>query len=227
MKTCNKCNLTKPLTDFNKRVISKDGYRNECKSCKSIASKKYHIKNQADRCEKSRKYRKDNKEYLIGYHKEYNVKNKESRLSKKKIYSDANKDKRKAYVASNKEKIAKTSREYYIENIEKARKYREENKERRNELVKKWSKTDNGKASILSSFAKRRALQKGTSVNNTDHENYLIRCVYVFSRFKSKVTGIEHHVDHKHPISKGGNHHPSNLQILTATENLSKGARVA
>ena len=35
-------------------------------------------------------------------------------------------------------------------------------------------------------------------------------------------TGIEHHVDHIQPLSKGGEHLFVNLQILTAEENLSK-----
>lgn len=36
---------------------------------------------------------------------------------------------------------------------------------------------------------------------------------------------IMFHVDHIIPVSKGGKHHPDNLQILTAFDNLSKGAK--
>ena len=35
---------------------------------------------------------------------------------------------------------------------------------------------------------------------------------------------MEHHVDHIKPVSKGGSNHPDTLQILTAEENLRKGA---
>jgi hypothetical protein len=42
----------------------------------------------------------------------------------------------------------------------------------------------------------------------------------------SEETGILHHVDHIIPISKGGKHHPNNLQILTATENIRKSNKV-
>ena len=37
-----------------------------------------------------------------------------------------------------------------------------------------------------------------------------------------KKTGLEHHVDHLHPLSLGGEHRLFNLQILPAKENLSK-----
>lgn len=33
-KTCNKCNIKKDISHFNKRKDSKDGYRNECIECK-------------------------------------------------------------------------------------------------------------------------------------------------------------------------------------------------
>lgn len=39
-------------------------------------------------------------------------------------------------------------------------------------------------------------------------------------------TGIQHEVDHIHPIVKGGKHHEKNLQVLTITENRSKGAKL-
>ena len=36
MKTCSKCKITKELIDFEKRVDSKDGYRNYCRTCKNF-----------------------------------------------------------------------------------------------------------------------------------------------------------------------------------------------
>ena len=49
--------------------------------------------------------------------------------------------------------------------------------------------------------------------------------IYKRSRSLSEETGIEHHVDHIKPLAAGGRHHPKNLQILTATENLKKGSK--
>ncbi len=40
----------------------------------------------------------------------------------------------------------------------------------------------------------------------------------------AKETGIQHHVDHIIPVSRGGWHHHENLQVLPASINVSKGA---
>ena len=53
-----------------------------------------------------------------------------------------------------------------------------------------------------------------------EHERILL--IYKECARITEETGILHHVDHIYPISKGGKHHPDNLQILTATENIRK-----
>lgn len=45
MKTCRKCNLTKPLEFFNKKAASKDGYTLCCKTCKKEDAKARYDKN--------------------------------------------------------------------------------------------------------------------------------------------------------------------------------------
>ena len=48
--------------------------------------------------------------------------------------------------------------------------------------------------------------------------------IYIEARELTKSTGVIHHVDHIKPLAAGGKHHPKNLQIITAKENLQKGA---
>ena len=72
----------------------------------------------------------------------------------------------------------------------------------------------------------RDAMKRGAFPENlTPSEQKEIIRIYEKSRRILDQTGIEHHVDHIKPLSKGGRHHPSNLQILTAEENLKKGAK--
>ena len=37
---------------------------------------------------------------------------------------------------------------------------------------------------------------------------------------------IRYHVDHIAPLARGGQHHPNNLQVINASDNIRKGARV-
>ena len=60
----------------------------------------------------------------------------------------------------------------------------------------------------------------------TEEEHQRILEIYKECARITEETGILHHVDHIHPISKGGKHHPDNLQILTATENIRKGNKL-
>tara|TARA_B100001059_G_scaffold231177_1_gene266550 strand:- start:42 stop:497 length:456 start_codon:yes stop_codon:yes gene_type:complete len=56
----------------------------------------------------------------------------------------------------------------------------------------------------------------------TKEENECILTLYRECAKLTETTGVLHHVDHIYPISKGGLHHPDNLQILTARENIRK-----
>lgn len=70
------------------------------------------------------------------------------------------------------------------------------------------------------------AMQKKASVGLTEIERQEILAIYRRRKILSEVTGILHHVDHILPLSRGGLHHPSNLQVIPALLNLRKGARV-
>lgn len=73
---------------------------------------------------------------------------------------------------------------------------------------------------------RRDAMRRGAYPEDlTPKERREIIAIYDRSRELSIQTGIEHHVDHIKPLAKGGRHHPDNLQILTAAENLKKGAK--
>ena len=70
--------------------------------------------------------------------------------------------------------------------------------------------------------ATRRAREKDAYVKLTEEEDAQVRELYAERDRLTQETGIQHHVDHIKPLAKGGIHHPDNLQVLTATENLKK-----
>jgi 5-methylcytosine-specific restriction endonuclease McrA len=72
----------------------------------------------------------------------------------------------------------------------------------------------------------RDAMRRGAYPEDlTSEERIQIIKIYDEAKKISLRTGIAHHVDHIKPLAKGGRHHPSNLQIITAEENLKKGSK--
>lgn len=72
----------------------------------------------------------------------------------------------------------------------------------------------------------RDAIKRGAFTEKLTKKDKLeISEIYKEARRLTKETGTLYHVDHIKPLAAGGRHHQSNLQIITATENLSKGAK--
>ena len=158
-------------------------------------------------------YREANKESLAAKKKAYREANKEKIASKDKAYREANKDKKKAYREANKEKIAAKLKAYKEANKEKItaqnKAYGEANKEKRNAHT-----------------AKRRARKLNQTPDLNIAEKVEIESMYLYNRiFNAVMPKKEWHVDHIEALANGGLHHPSNLQVLTKHDNLSKGAR--
>jgi 5-methylcytosine-specific restriction endonuclease McrA len=87
-----------------------------------------------------------------------------------------------------------------------------------------WKKPTKAQARRRSKRRRSRIL-KG-SLNNTPEDNKIIAVIYETCRRITKCMGLPFHVDHIYPISRGGKHHPSNLQILPAKLNLKKKSKI-
>jgi len=71
----------------------------------------------------------------------------------------------------------------------------------------------------------RDAIERGAFRERLSKKEKLeISKIYQQAQKQSEDSGTEYHVDHIKPLAAGGRHHSSNLQILTAQENLKKGA---
>lgn len=59
MKTCSRCHVEKPLTEFNRSKYAKDGVRSQCKACMTIERDRLrsHYKEWREQPERKAKYR--------------------------------------------------------------------------------------------------------------------------------------------------------------------------
>jgi len=57
-------------------------------------------------------------------------------------------------------------------------------------------------------------------------EQAQVKAIYRLRVALTRATGITYHVDHRIPLAKGGKHHPDNLWVIPAVENLRKGAKL-
>lgn len=63
-------------------------------------------------------------------------------------------------------------------------------------------------------------------VHLNEEEKARVEYFYWLAKDLKMITGEPHEVDHIRPISKGGKHHPDNLQVLPRVVNRSKGNKV-
>lgn len=212
-KLCNKCNNIKSITLFYKDKTKKDGIDCYCKECKNIIIKQRYDLNKDKYIQKSRKYRENNPEKTKEINKNSKYKNKE----KIKIYN-------KEYKALNKQKLKEQKKEWVLNNKEKhlefKRKWQRNNRKKR--LYSGQSKENN----IISkkNYKHRRRIQEKGGVSLLELKKLL---------FSSKVCywcnislkGLNPHVDHYVPLSKGGTHTLDNIVISCPTCNLTKNAK--
>jgi hypothetical protein len=148
-KTCTKCGVEKPFSEFNKdkrnnkdKCNKKTGLRSQCKICQ----KQYRQNNKEKITEIARQWQQNNKEKVAEYHRRYCQNNKEKVAEQKRKYQQNNKEKvaeyHRRYCQNNKEKVAEQKRKYQQKNKEKIaerlRQYRQDNKEKITEQRKKW-----------------------------------------------------------------------------------------
>ena len=173
-------------------------------------------------------------------------KNLEDKRAFQKVYYEKNKEKiqarSKAWAIENREKSNASKREYELRNLEEIRKtrkkYREKNKEKIQARSKAWyeankqkikeygqayRKANKDKRTKLEAI--RRALKFRATIRLTELDKFVINEMYSLAQLRTEQTGFLWHVDHIVPLTKGGLHKPTNLQVVPASWNQSKGNR--
>jgi len=130
----------------------------------------------------------------------------------------------KKWRQNNPDKCLEQQRDWSKRNPQKRREYSRDwavrNPEKRSKILSEWRRNNPQKANSYT--ANRRALKRFTPIMmHRDH----IKMMEVFYQQSSRVsscTGIQHNVDHVIPLTKGGYHIPSNLQVLPKKINQKK-----
>lgn len=137
------------------------------------------------------------------------IRNKKDREQNPEKWKEYNKE----YYKTNRERVTKVNQEWRDKNIERVQ--LNLSRWRKNNLEKTRMYTANRKA----------AKKNATPAWVTEDDKFILREVYASARNKELSTGVEHHVDHVVPLQHEkvcGLHVWWNLQVLPASENLSK-----
>lgn len=131
------------------------------------------------------------------------------------------------YYERNRDKVIAKARECNARDPEARRAYMADNYEK-NKTARKarqaaWRRGN--PHAVRSQIATRRARKKNLAVELTNEQRADVIALYAKARALSELTGEPYHVDHIKPLSKGGLHHPDNLQVLRGVDNLRKGVR--
>ena len=146
--------------------------------------------------------------------KEWCENNKKHRSDVNKKWRQKNEDYLRGYKKQNKDRINKWHRTRY-KNDEKFRNIKKT-------LVLQYQKTKAGRLCTRTSSNAYRARKQKASVNLTEYEEGVIKQIYAHAVRVSNKLQIPFDVDHIVPLTKGGLHHPNNLQISPASSNRSK-----
>lgn len=185
-----------------------------CRSCANMRNAEYKERHAERVKAAAADYRERNRAELLEKHRAYRLANPGMDAAYYKTNAEALKAKARRYASQNKEKILTGYR----------RRWREDPKFRVNSRarLRAWKKRNPEK--VNAETAKRYATKLRAIpswANLKDIEGF-----YALAKLRTKLTGIEWHVDHVVPLNSDivcGLHCEANLQVIPAGPNISKG----
>lgn len=221
LKTCTKCGLQKPITEYRKKRILKSGailMHAQCNACLSAWHKEHYQRNREAVLERQNKRRVEKADEIREYMQGYYERNRERIKERSKAYRtqphriEAESERQKKRYEENKEEIRakQNARLATPEGKAKAaalyRRHYEQNKDYY------WAKAHERRAAVL------RAMPPW--VSNDD-----IRPFYKLAQKLTRETGVKHSVDHIVPLVNRkvcGLHVPANLEVIPWIDNCKK-----
>ena len=98
------------------------------------------------------------------------------------------------------------------------------NRKKYNEISQRWIKKNPHRACEFTN--RRRAREQNATLMISKNQQNILSCFYEVRDRVSNCLGIPHHVDHVIPLSRGGYHIHTNLQVIPASINVRKHAKL-
>ena len=214
MKICKSCNVSLDLISFYPRPKGKFGVSSVCKKCTKDKNKLYYI---------------NNKENVDVKNKKNSIINRDKYRKTQKLWANKNRKKLNELARNryNKEKESKRSKEFHKNNPNYRKNYYNENKEFYKNFQKQWKKENPSK--VRAYYAKRRLAEINSSQIITPEDKIRIDAIYKKAVELEIETGQKWEVDHIIPLQGKkvcGLHVSWNLQIISMSENRSKGNKI-
>lgn len=247
-KICSKCGIEKPITEFRNKWYSKYNkyyLYSHCKECEKEYDnkkgkenkKRYYEKHKEEVKERSKRQQENNHEDYINYMKNYYQENKDELLIKNKEYVNRNKEKtkkyQKQYSDSHKDTKKEYDKQYFIDNKDKIIQRMSE-KYVNDEIYRFKLQIRN----LINSSFKRKGYTKKSKTFDIIGLDFFNFKKYLLETYK-KNYGVEWdgeesvHIDHIIPLATANTEeeiiklcHYTNLQLLKASDNLSKNDRL-
>lgn len=208
-KTCRDCDVNKPVADFHRDSNKPDGFRANCKACRSAYMAGRYTENREDILRRQKEKPRD-PELLDAYQRRYRRENVEKIAEKNRRWAEANADHKREYNS-----------QYFAQNGEALK-----------AANKKWRQENHEQ--ILSYNREREALKRSLLVDRGVTTNALRdrdgdACTYCgadlwFGR-SSNYRPNKASVDHVIPIVRGGEHSFANTVLACLRCNIQKGDR--
>lgn len=250
-KVCNKCNISKPLSEYELRADT-GKYRNTCRECR----KKYCNEWQKQNKEHVKQYLEDTKEYRQERAKKYYEKHAEKLKAYSKSFRDDNKEYyneyNKKYKSENKEYISEYNKTYNILNSDTRKQYKKDYHKANRPKEREYARVHNKERRENDQFYKLKIQmrhliyhsleRKGYSKNSHTYEiigtDYKTFYQHLIDTFKNNYgydwDGKEDvHIDHIIPLATAETEQDvirlcnyKNLQLLKAKDNLDKSDKI-
>jgi len=143
------------------------------------------------------------------------------------LWKESNPNNHKQWAKKNNQHLKKYMSQWRKDNPEYAKRWEKDNPEKRKVQKKIWHRANpnyhknyiiNNRDKVNAQNARHRAEKINATPILTQSEKEKVALYYL----KAKEMGNDWHVDHIQPLSKGGLHHPDNLQIIPAYHNQKK-----